>query len=371
MKGTVLITGAAGFIGSHTADLLAKKGYKIKILDFLAPPVHIGEWPNYVNNKGYTLIKGDVRNKKDFAEALNGVDYVIHLAAYQDQLPDFSTFFETNTVSTSLIYEIILENKLPIKKVVYSSSQFVYGDGEYISSKGELFFPELRSLQQLKEKRWEVLDKYNEIAKFQPFKEDQKVNPTNSYGLSKISSEMLALRLGKTYNIPTSIVRYSIVQGPRQSPRNIYSGALRIFVTQALAGEPLTVYEDGNQLRDFVNVEDVVKANALMLEDERTNFEVFNVGGGKGYSVLDFAHMVKKISNSNSQILVNGEFRRTDTRNAISDITKLKSLGWSPSQTPEKSIKDYIDWIKSEKFDVAHIVKNSRAELKKLGVVDK
>ena len=180
---------------------------------------------------------------------------------------------------------------------------------------------------------------------------------------------MLILRIGKTLNLPTSIVRYSIVQGPRQSPRNIYSGALRIFVTQALANEPITVYEDGKQTRDFVNIEDVAKANVLILEDSRSNFEIYNVGGGVPYTVLDLAHMVKKITKSQSQIEVKGEFRKTDTRHAVSDISKLKSLSWKPQNTPEKSITDYVSWLKEEKFDLSHI-KNAREELRKKGVVD-
>ncbi len=365
----VLITGGAGFIGSHTADLLSSKGYSIRILDNLEPPVHAGEWPKHVQGKNYELIKGDVRDKETLLKALQGIDYILHLSAYIDQMPDFSKFFEVNTVSTSSIYELILAYKLPVKKIIYASSQFVYGDGIYISNNGEKFFPELRSLEQFKRKEWDILDSEGKKAQFIPFHEDQKVNPTNSYGLSKRASENLSLRLGKTYNIPTSIVRYSIVQGPRQSPKNIYSGALRIFVTQALAGEPITVYEDGNQLRDFVNVEDVAKANLLMIEDSKTDFEIFNIGGGVGYRVVDFAQMVKTITGSNSQILINGEFRRTDTRNAISDISKLRSFGWNPKNTPEKSIKDYADWIKSENFDFS-IVKKARDDLKDKGVVD-
>lgn len=365
-KPCVLITGGAGFIGSHTADLLAKKDYTIRILDNLEPPVHDGEWPDYVQNKGYELIRGSVTDKETLAKAMENVDYVYHLAAYQDQMPDFSKFFLVNSVSTSLIFEIILEKKLPIKKVVYSSSQFVYGDGIYISESGKEFFPELRTEKQFADKKWDILDGEGKLAKFVPFRESQNVNPTNSYGLSKIASEKMMLRLGKTYGIPVSIVRYSIVQGARQSPRNIYSGALRIFVTQALAGQPITVTEDGNQLRDFVNVEDVARANVLMIEDSRTNFEVYNVGGGIGYKIKDFAEMVKKITNSSSEILIDGRFRRTDTRNAVSDISKLKALGWTPTNTPEKSIRDYSNWIKEKNFNVIEIANRASEGAKKL-----
>src|SRR3989344_5144429 len=336
-KLTVLITGGAGFIGSHTADALKAQGYKVRILDNLLKPVHTGKWPSYLIGKGFELIKGDVRKKSDWVRALKGADYVLHLAAYQDQLPDFSTFFHVNTVGTALLYETIAENHFPVKKVVVASSQFVYGDGKYqCRHSGKIFYPELRPMAQKKKAVWPVLCEHGEPAKFFPFREDQPASPTNAYGLSKIALEQLALRLGKTGGIPTVALRYSIVQGPRQSPRNVYSGALRIFITQALVGEPITVYEDGSQLRDFVNVEDVVAANILAIKSRNADFEVLNVGGGRGYRVLDFAKAVKRITGSSSPIVV-GSFRGTDTRHAVSDISKIKKLGWRPRYPPPKA----------------------------------
>ncbi len=345
-KEKILITGGAGFIGSHTADALSKKGYSIVILDNLQPPVHNGRWPKYVLNKGYTLIRGDVRKKSDLLKALKGVSYVYHLAAYQDQRPDFSKFFETNTVSSALLYELIVEKKLQVKKVILASTQFAYGDGIYkCKHEGKFFHPELRTLEQFKHRQFDILCRHGKPAKFNIFREEQQLTPTNSYGLSKEAIERLALRFGKTYGIPTTLFRYSIVQGPRQSPLNLYSGALRIFVIQALKGKPITVYEDGNQLRDFVNVEDVVSANLLALKNKKTDLEIFNVGSGKAYRVVDFAKTVKKIIGSKSPIIIGG-FRRTDTRHAVSDISKLKKLGWKPRFFTEKSVGDYADWYK-------------------------
>lgn len=361
-KPILLITGGAGFIGSHTADALAKKGYKIRILDNLARPVHNGRWPNYLRGKSFELVRGDVTKKADWLKALRDVAYVYHLAAYQDQLPDFSKFFRTNTVSTALLYELILVKRLPVKKVVLASSQFIYGDGMYrCNHNGRLFPAELRTLDQLEKKQWDIRCSHGSSAEFQRFREDQQPMPTNSYGLSKVALENLALRLGKTYGIPTTILRYSIVQGPRQSPYNLYSGALRIFVSQALAGRPITVYEDGKQLRDFVNINDVVAANVLALRNRRTDFEIFNVGGGKGWRVLDFAKLVWKITGSSSAIKLSG-FRRTDSRNAVSDIGKLKKLGWRPRFGPEKSVRDYVSWFKEQKFDPAKLLGRANAK---------
>ena len=348
LKTRILITGGGGFIGSYTADALAKRGYKVRILDNLEPPVHNRRWSNYVLNKGYELIRGDVREKNALKKALKGVKYVFHLAAYQDQRPDFSKFFHVNTVSSALLYELIVDGKLPVKKVILASSQFVYGDGRYqcLHKPFSIFYPELRPLDQFKSKQWDIFCHHGKPARSLSFKENQPVNPTNSYGLSKIALENLALRLGKTYNIPTVVLRYSIVQGARQSPRNLYSGALRIFITQALKGKPITVYEDGQQKRDFVNIKDIVAANLLALRNSESNFQVFNVGGDHGYKVLDFAKMVKKVVNSSSPIVIKNGFRRTDTRHAISHIGKIKKLGWRPKFTPIDSIREYITWFK-------------------------
>jgi dTDP-L-rhamnose 4-epimerase len=287
-----------------------------------------------------------VRRKTDWVRALRDVDYVYHFAAYQDQRPDFSTFFHTNTLGTALLYEVAVELRLAIKRVVTASSQFVYGDGRYrCSHSPTVFRPELRARMALEQRRFDIVCPHGRPARFLLFKEDQSLTPTNSYGLSKEAIERLSLRLGKTYGLPTTILRYSIVQGPRQSPLNLYSGALRIFVTQALAGKPITVFEDGLQKRDFVNIADVVAANMTVLRKPQAAFAVFNVGGGRAYSVLRFARAVKRITGSRSPIVVGG-FRRTDTRHAVSDIAKLSRLGWQPTHDIEDSIRDYVRWYR-------------------------
>lgn len=349
-KTKALITGGAGFIGSHLADALASRGYAVRILDSLTAPVHDGEWPRYVMRKGYELVRGDVRDKDVLGKALAGVSCVFHFAAYQDQRLDFSTFFSVNTVSTALLYELIVEKNLPVRKVVVASSQFAYGDGKYecAHKRGSFFYPELRTLAKLEKKEWDIMCPHGKPARFLPFTEGQHLMPTNSYGLSKVALEQTALRLGKTYGIPTVALRYSITQGARQSPRNLYSGALRIFVTAALKGDPLVVYEDGMQKRDFVNVHDVVAAILAVTDAPEADYEAFNVGGGKGYTVIGFAKTVKKITGSSSPIVIRGEFRRTDTRHAVSDIKKLKKLGWVPKSSPEESVRQYADWLTKE-----------------------
>jgi len=348
-KQRVLITGGAGFIGSHLADALSKKGYGLIILDNLSQSVHQSKnWPNYLLNKNYRVIKGDVRKKKDWEKALKGVSYVYHLAAHHDQRPDFHKFFDVNTKSAALLYEIITEKKLPVKKIVLASTQFVYGDGLYQDIKTkEIFLAKLRKKVNLDNQQWEIKSPKNNPAIFIPFKETQKTNPTNAYGLSKIAAEKLAMKFGKTYNIPTTILRYSVVQGSHQSPYNLYSGALRIFITQALNKNPITIYEDGQQLRDFISIKDITDANVLMLENKETDFKIINIGGGNKYSILDLAKLVKKITRSTSPMIIGG-YRRTDARHSVSNIHKIKSLlNWRPKFTPEDSIREYLIWYKN------------------------
>ncbi len=374
-RNKILITGGAGFIGSHTADALFKLGYKIRILDNLTPPVHNSYWPKYLSKK-YELIKGDIREKKDWLKALKGVDCVFHFAAYQDYLPDFSKFFNVNTVGTVLLYELIEAKKLPIKQIIYASSQAVYGEGKYKCG-NRIFYPEQRNLRQLKNKEWDYKCPNNRIAEFLLMKEDDLLKPHNSYGMSKAAAEQAVLNLGKRCNVPTVIMRYSIVQGSRQSPFNAYSGALRIFVSQAFNNQDLIVYEDGKQKRDFVNIKDIIKANLLVFKNKKTDFQIFNVGGDKSYKVSDFAKLVLKIVKPcntlqvlQGKIKLTGEFRVGDTRNAVSDVRKLKKLGWKPKYTPEDSIKDYFSWYKklTGKKDFSQ---EAYKRMKALGVVQK
>jgi dTDP-L-rhamnose 4-epimerase len=359
-KGLVLITGGAGFIGSYTAEELLRAGYRVRLLDNLTPPVHTGEWPDWLPD--CERMAGDVRNRDDWQKALRGVDYVVHLAAHQDLLPNFSQFFYVNSVGTALLYELIVAEKLPVKKVVVASSQFVYGEGRYQCAKDGEVFPGGRDVAG---GRWDpVCPKCGGVISPLPLLETH-ANPKNQYSISKYSQELIALALGRNYGIPSAVLRYSIVQGARQSFRNAYSGVLRVFTLSSLAGRPAPVFEDGRQLRDYVNVEDVARANRLVLESEQANYKIFNVGGGKGYTVLEFAGIV-----SDTPPSVTGEYRVGDTRHSVSDNTKLQRLGWQPTKTPADSVRDYVAWIRGQKLDKDYAAE-ALATLRQLGALRK
>lgn len=363
----VLIIGGAGFIGSHTGDELYKKGYKIRILDNLSPKIHTKFWPIFLS-PNFEKIKGDARSKKDLEKALSDVDYVIHLAAYMDLMPDISTFFDLNVTSTALLYELIIEKKLPIKKVIIASSQFVYGEGRWSCLKHGEVFPKVRTLDQLRKKNWEPSCPLGgETIKYLGNQETDQ-DPPNQYAISKFTQEMIALKLGRLYGIPSVAMRYSIVHGPRQSLKNAYSGALRIFTLQILSNQELTIYEDGKSKRDYVSVFDVARANALVLENAKADFENFNVGGGKIYTVLDLVNFIAKALNKKINLILSYKFRLGDVRHAVSDISKLKALGWTPLDDEASVVRKYVNWVVQQKINT-QIIQHANATLKQKGVV--
>ena len=370
-KGRALVTGGAGFIGSHTAEALLQEGYDVRVLDNLSPPVHRSttEWPEWLP-QDVECVFGDVRNRDHWRKALRGVDVVFHLAAYQDLLPNFSQFFHVNSVGTALLYEEIVAQKLPVRKVIVASSQFVYGEGRYQCAKDGEVFPDGREPERLARGSWDpICPKCGGEITSLPLLETH-ANPKNQYSIAKYSQELMAIALGRNYGIPSAALRYSIVQGPRQSYRNAYSGVLRIFTLQMLKEHPASVFEDGRQLRDYVNVDDVVRANLLALERDEANYEVFNVGGGSGYTVLEFAQVVAEVLSQESRPSISGEYRVGDTRHSVSDISKLQRLGWQPTKTPHDSVRDYVDWIRQQELDKDYAAE-ALTKLREMGALRK
>jgi dTDP-L-rhamnose 4-epimerase len=365
----VLVTGGAGFIGSHTVDLLLKKGYEVRVLDSLTPPVHPKrERPAYLP-KNVEFILGDVQNRNDMEKALQGVRAVFHLAAYQDYLTDFSKFAFVNDGGTALLYEIIVNHRLPVEKVVLGSSQAVYGEGKYQCPEHGVQHPPMRSLKQLQAGDWEVKCPACD-NQMKPLPADEsRVNPHNQYAVSKYAQELYALTLGKRHGIPTVALRYSITQGPRQSIHNAYSGLLRSSVIRILNNLSPVIYEDGQQLRDYVYVGDVARANLLALEKDTANFEVFNVGGRKPLTVLKYVRMLLKLCEKDMRPEIPGQFRFGDTRHVFSDISRIQALlGWRPVTSLEKAAQQYVTWVQSQPE-----IKDSYAEaamiMKRMGVL--
>lgn len=363
----ILVTGGAGFIGSHTCDRLLALGHDVIVLDALTAPVHRGGPPAYLASE-VDFFEGDTRNRDLLTNLLRRVDAVYHFAAYQDYLPEFSRFSDVNIVSTALLYEVIVAERLDLARVVVASSQAAMGEGRYVCRADGEQLPGMRSEGALAGGQWDIpCPQCGGELEMQATPE-RVSNPQNAYGMSKLGEETVAINLGRRYGIPTVALRYSIVQGPRQSVYNAYSGACRIFCLSYLLGIAPTLYEDGMAIRDYVNIHDVVDANVLVLTDERAVGRVFNVGGGSGLTTSDFADVVMRQYGSGEPGVVSGEYRFGDTRHILSDVNALRGLGWEPRRRPEESVAAYAKWLEGmDGLDA--ILAEANARMRALGVV--
>jgi dTDP-L-rhamnose 4-epimerase len=340
----VLITGGAGFIGSHLVDRFLREGFRVRVLDSLDPKIH-GSGAYHRLPDEVEFFHGSVTDRELLRRALQGVSIVSHQAAYQDYMLDFSRFLEVNGVGTALIFELIVRDRLPIKKIIVASSQAVYGEGQYTCKDHGFFLPRPRSQEQLARGEWQIVcPKCSKVAEPRLL-EEEHVNPYNQYAVSKLAQEKTALGLGWLHGIPTVGLRYSITQGARQSLHNHYSGICRIFFTRALRKQPIIIYEDGWQTRDFVHVQDVVDANMLVLEKEAANFQALNVGGGKSTTVVEYARAVLEKVSLQVDLRLSGEYRRGDNRHSVSSIDKLNHLGWYPRRGLSCIMDDFLSWI--------------------------
>jgi dTDP-L-rhamnose 4-epimerase len=359
------VTGGAGFIGSHTVDLLLAKGYEVRVLDTLDARVHPDGKPNYLG-PDVQFIKGDVSDAADLAKALDGVRLVFHLAAYQDYMPDFSRFIHTNAESAALLFELAVRDRarFPVERIVFASSQAVSGEGKYrCTIENTIFYPGPRSIKQLEQADWNIrCPSCNEPADPQLIDELTCNNPHTAYGISKYCTELLAFRLGSRYGITTAAMRYTYVQGPRNSIFNAYSGIARRFALRIRAGLAPVCFEDGAQLRDYVNVYDVASSNVLVLETPAADGVAFNVGGGRAVTVLEFARiMLNAFDKPDLVPEIPGVFRVGDTRHTVSDIGRLRALGWEPTTTVEDNVKQYIAWLETQSGTEAYMVEAERA----------
>ena len=340
-----LITGGAGMIGSHIADMLLEKGWQVRVLDNLAKPTHQNGRPNWLTGK-IDFIEADVRDRNALDDALNGVDWVFHQAADGGFTSAISHYFTNNSIPTAVLYELI-RDRHPVSKVIVASSQAVYGEGKYHCVNHGAQYPSPRTIPQLAARDWEVrCPSCGEAMEGIPIDESH-VNPLLPYAMSKYWSERLALQLGVLYEIPTVALRYSLTFGPRQSLFNPYTGICSIFSTRILNGKGPVVYEDGLQTRDFIFVEDVARANLVVAENDQANYQVYNVGTGVATTILDFAATLGRVYGREVQPELRGEFRPGDFRHLSTDASKLKTLGWSASVPLEEGLRRYAAWIRS------------------------
>jgi dTDP-L-rhamnose 4-epimerase len=371
----VLVTGGAGFIGSHTVDALVESDYSVHVIDNLDPQVHgiKRRIPDYFNKKAILTIS-DVSNTEILMDVIKDVDAIIHLAArvgVAQSMYDIEKYVAANTGSTASMLNLLVNEKNSVKKLVVASSMSIYGEGKYYCEKCEEDrYPALRSTKQMDKKIWEHLcPDCNSPLNPLPTDENKPQIPSSIYAMSKRHQEEMCLLIGKTYGIPTVALRYLNVYGPRQSLSNPYTGVCAIFAQRILNQKSPFVFEDGKQLRDFIHVRDVAKANILALESNSANYQSINIGTGKSTSILQIAEHLNDMFNSSMVPYISGEYRTGDVRHCYGDITKARNLlHFEPSIYLEKGMPDLVNWSKLNKGDAQDLFEKAYNELKSRGL---
>ncbi len=365
-----LVTGGAGLIGSHIADLLVREGWKVRVLDNLEPQTHRRGKPTWINER-VELIEGDLRDRETIAGALDEIDVVFHQAAYGGYMPEIVKYVHVNSLGTAQMLEVIREKKLSIRKIIVASSQAVYSEGAGICPKHDLIFPSVRSVEQLRRGDWQVhCPICGAITKSVPTPENAPVGGETVYGLTKVDQEKLVLLWGKQVGIPTVALRYACTYGPRQSIFNPYTGVIAIFCTRLLNNLPPVLYEDGEQTRDFSFVEDIARANLLAAETDKLDGLPANVGSGHGTPIREVAEQLSAALKIDIAPEINGEFRPGEMRHLTSDTTRIRAAGYEPHVDLAEGIARYLDWIRAQS-DVRDYFSEAAEILRSKGIVHK
>jgi dTDP-L-rhamnose 4-epimerase len=370
MAKRVLITGGAGFIGSHVTDLLLSAGYSVRILDNLSPQVHRDSpRPAYLSREA-ELIVGDVRDEDRVARALRSVDAVIHLAAavgVGQSMYEIVSYTQTNDCGTAVLLEALARR--PVERLVCASSMSIYGEGLARSRKGEIIAPAERSAEQLRAARWEIEDEDGAPLAPLPTPETKQPSLSSVYALNKYTQERLCLIAGRAYDMPTLALRFFNVYGPRQALSNPYTGVLAIFAARLLNNKPPLVFEDGRQRRDFVHVHDVARACLLALEAEHGFGESYNVGSGESRSILSVAaDLARVMERPGLDPQVTGKYRAGDIRHCFADIDKSRAaLRFVPKVRFEAGLAELAEWLADQAAEDG--VERATAELESRGLV--
>jgi len=363
-----LVTGGAGLIGSHVADLLVHEGWRVRILDNLEPNTHRRGKPAWINRDA-EFVHGDLRDRATIENALSDIDIVFHQAAYGGYMPEMAKYVQVNSFGTAQMLEIIREKNLPIKKVIVASSQAVYSEGAGECSKHGLVFPKVRPVEQLQNGDWSVRCPIcHQPTTSVATPEEAPVGGETVYGLTKVDQEKLVLLWGKQVGIPAVALRYSCTYGPRQSIFNPYTGVIAIFCTRLLNNLSPVLYEDGEQTRDFSFVEDIARANLLAATTDALDGRPVNVGSEKGVTVREIAQRISDALGIRIAPEINGEFRPGEMRHLISGTDTIRAAGYAPQVDLAEGIDRYLDWIRSQS-DVRDYFSEASERLRNKGIV--
>jgi dTDP-L-rhamnose 4-epimerase len=363
-----LVTGGAGLIGSHIVDLLVREGWTVRILDNIEPQTHKNGRPEWINSAAEFRL-GNVQDYETMHSALTDIDVIFHEAAYGGYMPEMAKYVLVNSFGTAQMLEIIRDHSLPIRKVLVASSQAVYSEGAANCLQHGHVAPLLRPVEQLRAGDFSVhCPTCGKPTTSIPTPEATPGGGETVYALTKVDQERLVLLWGKQTGIPTVALRYSCTYGPRQSLFNPYTGVIAIFCTRLLNGQPPILYEDGGQTRDLCFVEDIARANLLAATTDSLNGLPVNVGSGRATSVRELGSIIANQLGVNLEPLARGEFRPGEIRSLVSDITRIRAIGYEPQTMIEEGIARYVDWIKTQGAVEDYFAK-AEAGLRSKGIV--
>ena len=349
----ILVTGGAGFIGSHTVDALVERGELVRVFDNLTPQVHGSgaEKPQWLNSE-VEFIKGDVRDRECLKKAIEGMEVVIHDAAevgVGQSMYSIDQYISTNVAGTGVLWDILVNEKNCVEKVFVASSMSNYGEGRFECYEHGRIAPKIRTEEQLKRGEWEVLcPECQRVLTAIPTDEDKEMDAISVYAQSKKDQEVYSIMIGKAYGIPTVAGRYFNCYGPRQSLNNPYTGAAAIFSSCIKNDQSPLIYEDGNQQRDFIHVRDLVRGKLTLLDHPDAKYGVYNIGTGKPTSIFELASTLIELYGKSFEANIIQKFRNGDIRHCYADISRIEALGYKAQLSLKEGLRDLVNWGESQ-----------------------
>lgn len=349
----ILVTGGAGFVGTHLVDALLARGDEVRVFDNLDPQVHGPEprRPRWLSPDA-ELVIGDVRDAEALARAVRGADVIYHLAAavgVGQSMYQIAPYTATNTLGTANLLQALVDREVELERLVVASSMSIYGEGRYARPDGGTPRVVRRGAEQLRRHEWELRDVDGAPLRPLPTDEEKPLDPTSIYALTKADQERMTLQIGEAYGIPSVALRFFNIYGPRQALSNPYTGVCAIFSARLLNGKPPLIFEDGRQTRDFVAVHDVVQALLRAAEREEAVGQAINVGSGRAISVREVAATLARVLGVEIEPEVTGRYRVGDIRHCFADIGRARSLlGYEPRVGLEQGMAELVGWLQEQ-----------------------
>jgi dTDP-L-rhamnose 4-epimerase len=370
----VLITGGAGFVGSHLADTLAAAGHDVVLFDNLEPQVHgtPGDRPAYLDPR-HRLVHADIRDPDALAPLVRDVDVVFHLAAMVgvgQSMYQVRRYTDVNAMGMATLLETLVQHRGRMRKLLVASSMSIYGEGAYNCPSCGRVAPRLRPAAQLEAGDWEMhCPRCQATLEPMPTDEDKPLYPTSIYAINKRDHEEMALAFGHAYDVPAVALRFFNIYGSRQALSNPYTGAAAIFCGRLLEGQPPLIYEDGQQMRDFVHVSDIIQACELAMASTAADYQVLNVGTGRPISILQLASILASALRYDGEPQIVHQFRAGDIRHCYADLSRIQALlGYQPRHTFEDGVTELIEWV-SQQQGLVSAVPDAHAQLAAHGLV--